>query len=48
VIAAEQRATNAEVRAIEAEKVLIRVEDAIRNQLLSKRHPMAGRSSAAA
>jgi hypothetical protein len=48
VFAAEQRATNAEARAIEAEKVLIRVEDAIRSQLLSKRHPLMGRSVAAA
>ena len=37
----EERARQAEARVIEAEKLLIRVEDAIRNQLLSKRQKMA-------
>lgn len=46
--AADQRARNAEARVIEAEKVLKRVEDSIRNKLLSKRQPSTNGMAAAA
>ena len=46
--AADHRVRNAEARVIEAEKVLKRVEDSIRNKLLSKRQPSTNRVVAAA
>jgi hypothetical protein len=46
--AADHRARNAEARVIEAEKVLKRVEDSIRNKLLSKRQPSMNGMAAAA
>jgi hypothetical protein len=45
---AEARAKNAEAFAIEAQKSLIRVEDAIRSQLLAKLQPPTGIKLAAA
>jgi chromosome segregation ATPase len=44
---AEQRARDREARTISAEKTLIRIEDAIRTQLLSRGPPSSKRSAAA-
>ncbi len=47
VAAAEQRARNAETRMMQAEQSLVRIEDAIRTQLLNGRQGSMNRSRAA-